>query len=463
MAVGPKSQRPQTDAVDSGGPDAAAHPRGQLTGYLESCGTLQVAVLAGVAAFGAYTCMYAVRKPFTAAGFSTVSPVMIGASVLKYKSLLVIAQVIGYALSKFLGIKFVSEAKRRNRELMILTLIGLAELALLGFAVTSPPWNAVFLFLNGLPLGMIWGLVFAYLEGRRMTEVMGLILCASFILSSALVKDAGIRLLSVPGVTEFSMPFWTGLVFALPLVACVWFLRQLPPPSQQDVAQRTLRRPMSRAERWALFGRFAGGLVVLIVVYTLLTAYRDFRDSFFADILNDLRGPNHGLSFGNIESRVMLGVLPALMLLAFVRRNDWALWANHLVIFGGLATVGISTWLYQRGTLPDIAWLVMTGIGAYLAYIPFNCILFERLLAAFRHVGNVGFLIYVADSFGYLGSVAVVLYKDLWAPQLDWLNFFIRASYALALVGGTGTLVSWAYFYAKHQGWIAGDRATPQE
>jgi len=32
------------------------------------------------------------------------------------------------------------------------------------------------LFLNGFPLGMIWGLVFSYVEGRRTTELMAAIL-----------------------------------------------------------------------------------------------------------------------------------------------------------------------------------------------------------------------------------------------------------------------------------------------
>ena len=47
----------------------------------------------------------------------------------------------------------------------------------------------------------------------------------------------------------------------------------------------------------------------------------------------------------------------------------------------------------------------MLGLGTYLGYLPFNCLLFDRLIAAFGSVANAGFFIYVADSFGYLGSV----------------------------------------------------------
>ena len=60
-----------------------------------------------LAAFGAYASMYGFRKPFTAAGFG-------GAEA---KAWLVTAQVLGYMLSKFIGIKVIAEmtAGRRAR------------------------------------------------------------------------------------------------------------------------------------------------------------------------------------------------------------------------------------------------------------------------------------------------------------------------------------------------------------
>jgi hypothetical protein len=32
----------------------------------------------------------------------------------------------------------------------------------------------IFLFLNGLPLGMVWGIIYSYLEGRRFTELLAM-------------------------------------------------------------------------------------------------------------------------------------------------------------------------------------------------------------------------------------------------------------------------------------------------
>ncbi len=72
-----------------------------------------------VAAFGAYFCMYAFRKPFTAASFS-------GATVwgLGEKSVLVTAQVLGYTTSKWIGIRVIAETPPRRRAVGILILMG---------------------------------------------------------------------------------------------------------------------------------------------------------------------------------------------------------------------------------------------------------------------------------------------------------------------------------------------------
>ena len=98
-----------------------------------------------VAAFGTYFCMYGFRKPFTAATFEDTVWLGIG-----FKTILVAAQVAGYTLSKFIGIKVVSEMPARYRAISILALIAIAELALLLFAMTPVPWNFIWLFANGL-------------------------------------------------------------------------------------------------------------------------------------------------------------------------------------------------------------------------------------------------------------------------------------------------------------------------
>jgi len=68
------------------------------------------------------------------------------------------------------------------------------------------------------------------------------------------------------------------------------------------------------------------------------------------------------------------------------------------------------------------------------------------LIAAARRVGTAGFLIYLADASGYLGSVALLLGRALLAPDLPWLKFFESAALTVGVVGCALTLGSAAYF-----------------
>ena len=77
-----------------------------------------------IAAFGAYFCMYAFRKPFSAGTYSEYK--LWG---IDYKAILIITQVFGYMLSKFVGIKVISELKAASRRNLIILLIVIAETA----------------------------------------------------------------------------------------------------------------------------------------------------------------------------------------------------------------------------------------------------------------------------------------------------------------------------------------------
>jgi MFS family permease len=386
--------------------------------------------------------MYAFRKPI-AAGTFLDNEAIFG---LQYKTAVVIIQLIGYVVSKFAGIKFIAEMDGAKRSYTLIGLVLFAQLTWLGFALVPQPYNLIFPFLNGLPLGMIWGIVFSYLEGRRFTEFMGLALSASFIFASAFVKDAAKWLMGL-GVTEFWMPFATGLLFIIPLIIFTLLLNQVPVPTKEDEDLKTKRKPMSASERKQFFWHFSVGLTLLVVVYVMLSIYRDFRDNFMAEIFNDLQLDKS--TFTNVELWVSVAVLVLLVLIVFIKNNKFALQINLLAVLVGFLVMGIATVGNMQGWLSNYWWMFATGFGAYIAYIPFNSILFDRLIAAFKKEGNTGFLIYLADSFGYLGSLLVMFYRNFGQADLSWAVFFAYVSLAFAVLGTFFTISSMVYFQKK--------------
>lgn len=393
------------------------------------------------AAFLTYFSMYAFRKPFSV-GFYQQGE-WLGVD---YKVILILSQVLGYMVSKFIGVKVVSSMLHNRRALAIISLVMCAQLALLLFALLPVEWKPLAMFLNGLPLGMIWGLVFSYLEGRRTSELLGAGLSATFIVASGMVRSVGKSLIVYLDVPEFWMPVCTGLIFMPLLFVSVYALSLLPEPDASDEAARQKRQPMTAADRWSLFSRYWFGLLSLILAFLLFTGLRDFRDNFSAEIWMALGYGNEPEIFTYAGVRIAAMVLVALALLMFIRDNFKAFTANHIAIVLGCVILGSSTWAYQYASLDSKVWMVFLGTGLYLAYIPFNCFLFDRFVAIAGGVANAGFLIYLADSAGYIGSVSLLLVKHFHSPDLSWLAFFIQAIYVTAIVGGGLTLTSWLYF-----------------
>ncbi len=395
----------------------------------------------GLAAFATYSCMYAYRKSFSVGVFDGIY--YLG---LDFKSLLIIAQALGYMTSKFVGIKFISEMKKDNRPMMILGLIGISELGLILFAVIPQPYNFWCLFLNGLPLGMIWGIVFSYLEGRSTTEILGAILATSFILASNISKSVAQWLIIDLGVSEFQMPYIVGLLFTIPLLAAVFILNRMPDPTDTDIAHRMARKPMNGEDRKRNLQRIGILMTMIVFSYILLTIYRDLRSNYASDVWLALGFEKTPSIYVTTSLPSTLIVLVVMSLLFLIRNNVKALYSIQLIIFSGYLVIGISTLAFELGFLPGAAWVISVMTGVYLAYIPFNCFIFERIIPVFKLSGaNIGFLMYIADAFGYLGSVGTLLYKNLVTPEVNWFEFIKGSSYLVSSIGLVTTLIIMIY------------------
>ncbi|MGB8193033.1 MAG: DUF5690 family protein [Chitinophagaceae bacterium] len=413
-------------------------------GFLKS--PAAVAIFAAIVCFCAYTSIFCFRKAFNVASYG--GHTLFG---IDFKILLVITQVAGYMLSKFYGIKFISELKRIGRGRLILLLVGFSWLAWLLFALVPPPYNFWCLFFNGFPLGMLWGVIFSYVEGRRATDFISAALAVSFIFASGLAKSTAQYVMDAWSVNEYWMPFVTGLIFMGPLLIFVYLLERIPPPDAEDIAQRTERLPMSKEKRREFLWTFWPGIIALVIIYVLVTILREVRDSFMADMWRESGEAFQAGIFTKTETIISLVILVMVATMVVIKNNFRAFMLAQGIMLCGFITAGICTFLYLRGELNMFTWMTLVGLGLYMVYIPYNSLLFDRFIAAFRYAGNVGFLIYIADSFGYLGSVGVLLSKTLFKVSLQWLEFYTTLVMAAAIIGVVGTLLSLVYFQRKHK------------
>ena len=387
--------------------------------------------------------MYGFRKPLAVAKFEGET---FFSTDIELKTAILIGQLIGYAGSKYIGIKFCSELAANRRAAMLIGVIYVAHLALAVFALVPGEWKVLAIMFNGLPLGLVWGLVVRYLEGRRSSDFLLCALCFSFLVAGGVVKDLGMWIMSTFSVSESWMPFCTALVLWPPFLVAVYVLNRTPEPDVQDVEIRVERPRMDGKARWKFFLKYAGGLIPLFVLYFFLTAYRDFRDNYSVEMLTELGYVKDSAIFSKIELPTAVICLLALGGLIIVKNNRRSLQLIFGAMLVGSIVLVVSNLLFVTNFISGFMWIVLVGLGAYLIYVPYNAVLFERMIAVTGTAATAVFAIYVADAIGYTGTVGMQLYKDLFEGQSSRLDFFVGFTWVLGITSAACLFVAISYF-----------------
>lgn len=400
----------------------------------------------GVAAFCTYLCFYPFRRAYTAATFDDLY--FFG---VHFKILMITAQVMGFAVSKGIGVKIVSEMKPQNRARNLMIFTGLSGLSMLFFGIVPAPYNLIFVFFASLPLGMFYGVILGFLEGRMITDLLVAALTASFIIGSGFAKSIGKWVMEILGVSEFLMPFVADVLMFIPLCISIWFLAQMPVPNASDINDRVERRPMFKEERKAFLKEFGLGMFLFIISYVLLTAYREFRDNFMPEILKELGYGGQTSLFTKTEVPIAVIVLLLMASMRLITNHKKAFLLIQSLLLLGAVIIAVSTFLYQIQVINPIFWLIGVGFGAYIAYSMCNSLYFERMLAAFKYTATVGFMITLADYYAYFGSLGVLFYKNFFQTEMPNVTFFIYTSYFLSGTYFLMVLVSIFYFEKKRK------------
>ena len=144
-------------------------------------------------------------------------------------------------------------------------------------------------------------------------------------------------------------------------------------------------------------------------------------------------------------------MMTALACLNFFRDHRFGLVAVFGVMLFGIVLMGTATLLHDFGMITGLWWMILIGTGAYLAYVPYGAVLFERVMASTKVAGTAVFAIYLHDAIGYTGSITVQLYKDLAQGELDYYQFLRGYTWLLCGLGFVCFIASCLYFMGKHK------------
>eukprot|EP00039_Didymoeca_costata_P029394 m.24490 g.24490 ORF g.24490 m.24490 type:complete len:448 (+) comp7612_c0_seq1:272-1615(+) len=412
--------------------------------------SFKTTVVMSIAVAICYIGVYFIKYPmFVLSGDHYEKPLYLGISLSSWFGL---ATTSGYGISKVPAYFFVSEMNRSRRFILILSIILLYFILTVGFFAVSPGYIQISgVFLGGLFGSWIYTVLFTYLEGRRTTEVLAGVLNAAIVFGGSLARFvASLLLKHLPEHLHNWMPlFAAGMLLPASLI-CLAILNSQPAPSAQDEKQREVRKSMNTRERTKFMRKYAFGMFANILVFAILTTFRSFRDFFAVNIYSELLGHTPSASL------YLLADWPAgffscglITLVSLVKDNRVALNLLLYLSFSGNVMLCAVSFLFKLKILTNpTAFIVLIGVGLYLAYMPLGSILYDRLLAVSGTKGTTVFLIFVSDACGYLGTIGLLLYKNLDpdSQKANWEDFFVWACLSVSIISGALILISIPYF-----------------
>ena len=399
---------------------------------------------AGGLAFLSYSLVYALRKPYTAASFEGLELFN-----MDYKVVVTIAQIVGYALSKFIGIKLISELKPADRLKFIIGSVVMAQLSLVLFGLLPMPYNIAAMFLNGLSLGCMWGVIFSFIEGRRMTDILASILGVSMVVSSGVAKSLGLYVMESFQVSEFWMPAVIGGV-ALPILGLLGYaMNRLPDPTPEDIACKSKREPLNGPQRWELYRNFMPFLTMIFIANIVLTILRDIKEDFLVNIFDV---SNHSSwIFAQVDGLVTVIILIIFGLMIFVRNNLKALSVLFGLIIVSMGVMAVISFGYKELNLSPMTWLFVQSLCLYMAFLTFQTIFFDRFIACFKIRGNVGFFIVMNDFLGYVGTVIVLALKGSLQSDINWMDFYNQMAGYVGVICCVAFVGSFIYMHQRYR------------
>eukprot|EP00854_Cymbomonas_tetramitiformis_P005204 gene5204-6329_t len=197
--------------------------------------------------------------------------------------------ILGFGVAKLPAIRIMtSPFFFRNRCSVLISLYAISMLVECGGIYvfqSSPPLQAVSVFISSFFSSWIFGGLITYIEGRQKTETLLAVLSSFYVYAGNLSRGTASLVLKM-GTPPLLMPLIIGSV-TMPLASLLLIITDKSPgPSRADVQSRCKRSPMSTRRQWLFVADWGFGIGAMLMTYSVLTGIRSFRDFYVKQIFS---------------------------------------------------------------------------------------------------------------------------------------------------------------------------------
>ena len=211
------------------------------------------------------------------------------------------------------------------------------------------------------------------------------------------------------------------------------------------------RVTLDKQQRWSLFRSFAPVLTLLFFANLFLTVLQDVKEDFLVKIIDVNAAGLSPWVFAKVDGLVTLIILGIFSTLAVMKSHIKVLSILLTLVVAGAITLSTVAFNYHTLQLSPLVWLFIQSLCLYFSYLSFQTIFFDRFIACFRIKGNVGFFIAMVDSIGYTGTVVVLVVKECFNPDLNWLEFYNTMAGTVGIVCTFAFTLAMVYMMQKYK------------
>ena len=196
---------------------------------------------------------------------------------------------------------------------------------------------------------------------------------------------------------------------------------------------------------------------MLFFANLFITVLQDLKEDFLVKIIDVKAAGLSSWAFAKIDATVTLVILILFAAMSMVKSNVKVLCLLLALVTCGCAVLSSVAFNYEAWNLPVTLWLFLQSLCLYTVYLSFQTLFFERFIACFRIKGNVGFFIITLDFIGYMGTVLVLVFKECFNPDVNWLQFYNFACSYVGIICSvsfacSAAYIVWRYRRERHRG-----------